>query len=75
MERKATAVKQPLLRMGLPPPLPQRGSWDGQLEVTDPLYTPKQDDGLQFVIGHNFTYPCNCGNLWQVAFLKLVSLL
>lgn len=53
MERKATAIKQPLLRMGFPPPLPQTGSWDGQLEVADPLYTPKQDGGLQIIIGHN----------------------
>ena len=32
---------------------PHRQSWDGQLEVTDPLITSKQDGVLQVVTGHN----------------------
>lgn len=51
--RQAAAIKQPLLRLGLPPPLPQRRSRDEQLGVTDPLNTSKQDGVLQVITGHN----------------------
>lgn len=70
MERKATAIKQPFLRMGLPPSLPQRRSWDGSDRPSIHIEAGCCPSGYNWP---QLTYLCNCGNLWQVAFLKLVS--